>query len=51
MYNCLYCNIKVRKGTEKIFQEHENGYRHRINKTQFYKKKYYRWLIERSSKT
>lgn len=44
MYICLYCNIRLKKGTEKTFREHENGHRHKTNRNYFFKKKYYQWL-------
>jgi len=44
MYKCLYCNIVLRKGTEKIFEEHECGHRHKMNKNILFKKRYLAWL-------
>jgi hypothetical protein len=44
MYHCLYCNIFLRKGNQKISDEHESGIRHKMNKTFFFKKKYSQWL-------
>jgi len=44
MYRCQYCNIVLRKGTEKMFKEHESGYRHKMNKQLIFKKEYMLWL-------
>lgn len=44
MYHCLYCNIFLRRETQKISEEHESGVRHRMNKNLFFKKKYTQWL-------
>ena len=40
MYHCLYCRITLRKESEKIYEEHEFGFRHKTNKILFFKKKY-----------
>jgi hypothetical protein len=44
MYRCLYCNVILKKGTEKIFEEHESGNRHKMNKILFFKNKYIKWI-------
>ena len=35
MYHCLYCRITLRKESEKIYEEHEFGFRHKTNKILF----------------
>ena len=50
MYHCFYCNIILKKESEKTFEEHEVGYRHQMNKILFFKKKYNFWLKKKNLK-
>jgi hypothetical protein len=48
MYRCLYCKIALRKESEKIYEEHEFGFRHKINKILFFKKNYNLWINKKT---
>ena len=51
MYHCLYCRITLRKESEKIYEEHEFGFRHKTNKILFFKKNYNLWVKKKQKKS
>lgn len=47
MYYCLYCMIALKKESGKIYEEHEFGNRHKLNKILFFKKNYNLWVMKK----